>query len=149
MSAESMNIIHLILPESDPPLPPLPPILDPELDTQVFTHSSFHARPRKATSLDLDDGERLLDNEKLEHVGDSLLGRFHPGSATECVLCLSFCGLRLVIHSHPPPLPLADPSELTLGQGMVVTGLLHQLYPNLKAGPATVRSTSLPNIGSG
>lgn len=75
MSAEPKSLLRYNLPPLPKlDLPELPTITDPELSRQVFTHSSYYARPRKATSLDLEQ-EKLLDNEKLEHVGDALLGR--------------------------------------------------------------------------
>ncbi len=75
MSTEPTSLLRLALPPLPKfDLPEIPPITDSELERQVFTHSSFYARPRKATSLDLDDGEKIMDNEKLEHVGDALLG---------------------------------------------------------------------------
>ncbi len=73
---EPASLLRLTLPSLPTfDLPPRLPVTDPELERQVFTHSSYHARPRKATSLDMDD-DQLLDNEKLEHVGDSLLGSY-------------------------------------------------------------------------
>ena len=72
---ESASLSSLILPLLPSfTIPDLPKITDPELERQVFTHSSYYARPRKPTSLDLDDEDPILDNEKLEHVGDALLG---------------------------------------------------------------------------
>ncbi|ORY29150.1 ribonuclease III domain-containing protein [Naematelia encephala] len=98
----SDSLLNFALPPlpSDLPLPPLPEIKDQELRQQVFTHSSYYAVPRRATSLDVEGGDKLLDNEKLEHVGDGLLGA-------------------------------------------VVTVLLHDLFPNLKHGPATMLKAHL------
>ncbi|WRT68883.1 uncharacterized protein IL334_005864 [Kwoniella shivajii] len=54
------------------PLPPLPEILDTEIARKVYTHSSFIARPKGSSQLfECEDEGR--DNEKLEHLGDSLL----------------------------------------------------------------------------
>lgn len=59
------------LPQLD--LPPLPPISDEALERRVFTHSSYVKKQKRGTDfLDLD--EELEDNEKLEFVGDGLLG---------------------------------------------------------------------------
>ena len=54
--------------------PPLPPILDPDLAVQVFTHSSYYNVKRKTMTECLGMDEEILDNEKLEHVGDGILG---------------------------------------------------------------------------
>lgn len=55
-------------------LPPLPPIENEVIRTQVFTHSSAHGGPKKALDFEHDSSDKLKDYEKLEHVGDSLLG---------------------------------------------------------------------------
>ena len=67
----STNIMSAKLPElpTDLPLPPLPTISSSQIQGQVFTHSS--AVPRANKSLFEMGG--LEDNEKLEHVGDSLV----------------------------------------------------------------------------
>ncbi|GFZ45058.1 hypothetical protein JCM24511_02784 [Saitozyma sp. JCM 24511] len=75
------------------PLPQLPPITDPYLRRLAFTHASIHSLPRR--SHDLGTNEVVEDYEKMEHVGDALLGS-------------------------------------------VVTVLLHDLYPGLREGPATM-----------
>lgn len=65
-------------PEKLPPLPrdiklpPLPKISDTALEKLAFTHSSYHGRQKDRHGLDLT--VEHTDNEKLEHVGDSLLG---------------------------------------------------------------------------
>lgn len=75
MSAEINALFRLVLPPiPNLTLPPLPDITNPELERQVFTHSSYHALPRNATAFDVNDGDVILDNEKLEHIGDALLG---------------------------------------------------------------------------
>lgn len=55
------------------PLPPLPPILDPALESRVFTHSSWidGTRGPRATFEEEQDAPHY---EKLEHVGDAVLG---------------------------------------------------------------------------
>jgi dsRNA-specific ribonuclease len=74
--ANPSSLLLLKLPPlpADLILPPLPPITDTQLERLVFTHSSYHGRPRKATSLEYEIGEEVEDNEKLEHVGDAWLG---------------------------------------------------------------------------
>ncbi|KIJ20464.1 hypothetical protein PAXINDRAFT_67871 [Paxillus involutus ATCC 200175] len=74
------------------PFPPLPPIYDEEIRTQMITHRSFYARPNHVFEDHPDDPSP--DNEKFEHLGDSVLG-------------------------------------------LVVTGLLIEMYPNLRVGPST------------
>lgn len=53
-------------------LPPLPPILDEEITKQVFTHSSLFRRQHGV--FEEPDGQDAKHYEKLEHVGDSILG---------------------------------------------------------------------------
>ncbi|OCF60303.1 hypothetical protein L486_02983 [Kwoniella mangroviensis CBS 10435] len=62
----------LIIP-SDIPLPPLPIIQDVDIQRKVFTHSSFIAKPKYFIEL-FENDEESRDNEKLELIGDSLLG---------------------------------------------------------------------------
>ena len=57
-------------------LPPLPTIDNPRYADIVFSHSSANQRQRSSGSLDTVAGDADLDNEKLEHIGDSLLGDF-------------------------------------------------------------------------
>jgi len=54
------------------PLPPLPVISDPSLEKQVFTHQSCF--PRRKWRFEDPEEDPSLDYEKLEHVGDSILG---------------------------------------------------------------------------
>ncbi|WWC58068.1 uncharacterized protein I303_100603 [Kwoniella dejecticola CBS 10117] len=53
-------------------LPPMPPIEDPELLAQVFTHQSLFERQKGRFEDPLDNPSKHY--EKLEHVGDSILG---------------------------------------------------------------------------
>lgn len=53
--------------------PPLPPIKDKALYDVVITHSSFYQAPR--TSMELHPTSMVEDYEKLEHVGDAILGK--------------------------------------------------------------------------
>ncbi|KAF9649367.1 ribonuclease III [Thelephora ganbajun] len=52
--------------------PPLPDIRDDKIRLQVFTHRSFYARQTRLFEDHPDDPS--LDNEMLEHLGDSVLG---------------------------------------------------------------------------
>ncbi|KAJ3719426.1 ribonuclease III domain-containing protein [Lentinula raphanica] len=52
-------------------LPPLPTFKSERIRIQVFTHRSFHARPTHLFDDPPDDP--APDNEKLEHLGDSVL----------------------------------------------------------------------------
>lgn len=54
------------------PLPPLPPIRDAALAKQVFIHSSSF--PRSRSRFEDTPGRPTEHYEKLEHVGDSVLG---------------------------------------------------------------------------
>ncbi|KII94661.1 hypothetical protein PLICRDRAFT_187496 [Plicaturopsis crispa FD-325 SS-3] len=51
--------------------PPLPNILSPEIYLQVFTHRSYFARPTHLFEDHPDDPSP--DNEKLEHLGDTVI----------------------------------------------------------------------------
>ncbi|KAF8204606.1 ribonuclease III domain-containing protein [Pholiota molesta] len=52
--------------------PPLPEIRNPAIRQQIFTHRSFYARP---THIFEDQPDDLSpDNEKYEHLGDTVLG---------------------------------------------------------------------------
>ncbi|WOO83567.1 Ribonuclease 3 [Vanrija pseudolonga] len=55
------------------PLPPLPPILDAELEARVFTHSSWIDGTRGARAS-FEEEQDAAHYEKLEHVGDAVLG---------------------------------------------------------------------------
>lgn len=76
-NAVNTNLANCRLPPlPDLGVPPLPLIEDVELERQVFTHSSWVQKARKATSMETE--ERIEDNEKLEHVGDSLISGYSP-----------------------------------------------------------------------
>ncbi|EJD53653.1 ribonuclease III [Auricularia subglabra TFB-10046 SS5] len=69
-------------------IPPLPEIKSDALRTQVFTHRSYYARP---THLFEDRQDDLSpDNERLEHLGDSVVGIL----VTELILEL-YPGIRV------------------------------------------------------
>ncbi|KAK6905159.1 hypothetical protein I204_08183 [Kwoniella mangroviensis CBS 8886] len=54
------------------PLPPMPPINNPDLLKQVFTHQSLFERPKGR--FEDPENDPIKHYEKLEHVGDSILG---------------------------------------------------------------------------
>lgn len=58
---------------SDLELPELPIIRNKTIEEQVFTHISFHGKPRGGLNYHPAEGDVLLDNEKLEWVGDGIL----------------------------------------------------------------------------
>ncbi|OWZ41336.1 ribonuclease III [Cryptococcus neoformans c45] len=88
-------VSRMEMPEELPdfPLPPLPDIYDRELLRQVFTHTSYVGARKQSALFDKEAFHH--DNEKLEHVGDALLGcivtcllhdlypNLNPGNATE------------------------------------------------------------------
>ena len=96
-------------------LPPLPPLENAKYADIVFTHSSFNAKIKSASSLNLVPGDADMDNEKMEHVGDGLLGatspRIQDGALTK--------------------------------QGSFVTRLLNEMFPDLKVGAATALKARL------
>lgn len=58
-------------------LPPLPEITNPAIKNLALTHSSAHSGDRtRKRDLIYNQAEAVLDNEKLEHVGDGLLSTF-------------------------------------------------------------------------
>lgn len=67
-------VSRMEMPEELPdfPLPPLPDIYDRELLRQVFTHTSYVGARKQSALFDKEAFHH--DNEKLEHVGDALLG---------------------------------------------------------------------------
>ncbi len=95
----------------------LPKIDDPEIARQITTHSSFHGNARRATILETKGEETKQDYEKLEHVGDGLLGPY------------------FFLSSVPRERACADSISFV---GAIVTCLLDDLFPNLKPGPSTV-----------
>lgn len=54
--------------------PPLPRITDPELFQIAITHASVYMGGVRKITLDGVQGEIIEDYEKLEHVGDAILG---------------------------------------------------------------------------
>lgn len=116
---ETLNTLTLPdLPEI--PLPPLPPVTNADLLRTALTHTSLLSLPRK--TLDLDPQYPVRDYEKLEHVGDAVLGRFSCRLAGE----VEGCDLRRAGRGA------------NLDLGVVITLLLHDLFPYLREGPATV-----------
>ncbi|WVF65728.1 hypothetical protein IAT40_000460 [Kwoniella sp. CBS 6097] len=106
------------------PLPPLPPIEDKMIETRVFTHSSYIAKKRTTGTLLFDAEEEGRDNEKYEHLGDSLLGvtvtlllqDMYPtlsvGTATTLrSLLVANKTLRQISHLYHLPSRLLAPAE--------------------------------------
>ncbi|KAJ3490725.1 hypothetical protein NLI96_g1207 [Meripilus lineatus] len=116
---ESMPILTprprrvLLKPEIKPEdLPTLPDISDPEIKRQVFTHRSYHARPTHVFEDPLEDPSP--DNE----------------------MCVP---LYLVTYARIDK-PLPENRLEHLGDSvlsLIVTGLLAEVYPTLRVGPAT------------
>ncbi|EMD40524.1 hypothetical protein CERSUDRAFT_130444 [Gelatoporia subvermispora B] len=67
-------------------VPPLPEIQDEAIRTQIFTHRSFYARPTHLFE-DLPD-DPSPDNEKLEHLGDSVLNLVVTGLLRQVYPCI-------------------------------------------------------------
>jgi hypothetical protein len=67
------------IPEHLTHLPPLPEASNKDLERVAFTHTSVHQLPRRPESLTMDEGEKIEDYEKLEHVGDGILGQLNHG----------------------------------------------------------------------
>lgn len=66
--------------------PPLPDIISPEIRLQVFTHRSYFARPTHIFEDHPDDPSP--DNEKYEHLGDTVLGLAVTSLMLEMYPCL-------------------------------------------------------------
>ncbi|KAK4685114.1 hypothetical protein P7C73_g5043, partial [Tremellales sp. Uapishka_1] len=62
-------------------IPPLPRIGDPDLERTAASHTSLHGANRRGNSLVQTPGQCSANYEKLEHVGDSILG-----SVVTCLL---------------------------------------------------------------
>ena len=72
----SHNISALFLPPLPlVSIPPLPRINNPDIERLVLTHSSHHGLPKAREEINLAEDAAVEDYEKLEHVGDALLGR--------------------------------------------------------------------------
>jgi len=76
MAAHALATFTIAPIPEDMELPPLPSIGDRQIETQVFTHSSYYAgQPRRKTTMTPQNTQKVyMDNEKLEHVGDGLIG---------------------------------------------------------------------------
>jgi dsRNA-specific ribonuclease len=110
MNPSTYKVLQIPALPDDIYLPPLPPIGNKDIEKRVFTHSSMISQARARVKFVEEDHE-LLDNEKLEWVGDGILS----GLTVDRVMG-----------------DLADELE------MVCTTLLHRLFPNMKEGPTTV-----------
>lgn len=100
---------------------PLPPITDDDLRKKVFTHVSHIGAPTTRVSF-LENGIVAGDYEKLEHVGDAILRRSENSHKFAHEFLEGRCVLTL-------------PSEPS------VTRLLHDMYPHMNHGSATVGPT--------
>jgi len=70
---EGLRLMSLLKPDFGPGgLPHLPKINSQEIETRIFTHRSFAARPTHVFEDSPEDPSP--DNEQLEHVGDQVLG---------------------------------------------------------------------------
>lgn len=83
-------------------LPPLPVITDPILLTQVFNHQSLFGRHRGRFEDAVDKPQ--MDYEKLEHVGDSILGMVVTTWLQETKPGLT-CGTASVSYRVPTNFP--------------------------------------------
>lgn len=57
-------------------LPRLPPITDKKLEAVATTHTSFYRVSKFTFDLDVDKYTEILDYEKLEFIGDKIIGEF-------------------------------------------------------------------------
>ena len=55
-------------------LPPLPPIENGDIEKRVFSHSSLFSTAKSGLKFEEEDHE-LVDNEKLEWIGDGILSQ--------------------------------------------------------------------------
>lgn len=76
-------------------LPPLPPITDPALERTALTHVSFHGIKRRDDDFDLEQAEEILDYEKLEFVGDGILGEHCAVSRSAPIIVMSLRRLTI------------------------------------------------------
>jgi len=77
MAPIAIDLSRFLLPRlPEFPLPPLPEITNPKLYKVAHTHASCYSNPKKYLDLDPKDWSSGEDYEKLEHVGDGLLGKW-------------------------------------------------------------------------
>ena len=91
-------------------LPPLPPIHDHTLRERATTHTSHLQVPKNTHDLDVENYVDINDYEKLEYVGDRILSEWHHT-------------LQVLFAQNP---------------GMCVDLVVHEVYPNMRRGVATV-----------
>ena len=106
-------------------LPPLPNIDSSEIETRVFTHRSFAARPTHVFEDTQEDPSP--DNEQ-----------FSPVSLMSPLTCAP----PLTICFSPAPNKQTNNRLEHVGDqvlGLIVTDLLQSEYPHLRVGPSTVR----------
>jgi hypothetical protein len=75
---------YVLPPLPDFPLPPLPPITDKAIYLNCVTHTSVYSIPKRTHDLDTDDLPAILDYEKVEFVGDAILGKWSVLSGNWC-----------------------------------------------------------------
>jgi dsRNA-specific ribonuclease len=91
------------------PLPALPPISDPVLRDRAFTHTSLYSVARITHDLETSNYPEIQDYEKLEYIGDTIIGEPSVGLSP---LRLTFIGVCADL-------------------------LVHEIYPNMRQGVAT------------
>lgn len=72
MNPSTYKVMQIHALPDDLYLPPLPPIGNKDIEKRVFTHSSMVSGSKSGVKFVEEDHE-LMDNEKLEWVGDGIL----------------------------------------------------------------------------
>jgi len=74
MNPETYKVIQIGELPRDLFLPPLPPIENRYIEERVFSHSSLFTNARSGLKFEQEEHD-LVDNEKLEWVGDGILSK--------------------------------------------------------------------------
>jgi len=74
MNANTYKLITIGELPQDLFLPPLPPIENGDIEKRVFSHSSLFSNAKSGLKFEEEDHE-LVDNEKLEWIGDGILSQ--------------------------------------------------------------------------
>jgi hypothetical protein len=74
MNPDTYRVIQIGELPNDLFLPPLPIIENKDIEERVFTHSSLYGNAKSGLKFQEEDHE-LVDNEKLEWVGDGILSK--------------------------------------------------------------------------
>lgn len=123
-------------------LPPLPLITDPMLETTVFQHQSMFPRTRNRFE------DTAMHYEKLEHVGDSILGMIVTTWLQETKPNLT-CGTASVSYENHPSVIPADHTETEVTPGIQCDPLAHfrtvQSSRQAQGRPESASSPSSPN----